>query len=198
MPSGSTSLSHIFDTEDGVLLSGGYLLELLEDPGGFAVALETDRNFEPVPQYEEAQVAAIDSCWAADILAGCLSPMTVLERRLRNPLPELISAAAAAIGKRPLRRVTWCKRLRRQAGPILIPYDQAKVTIHFAFDRICSPGNEIEYQIDATLSGSSARNCEQAVFQLFSRAGISWHPLTVRRLPPAKTGDTHGEFVKTR
>ena len=34
MPSGSTSLSHIFDTEDGVLLSGGYLLELLEDPGG--------------------------------------------------------------------------------------------------------------------------------------------------------------------
>ncbi len=33
MPSGSTSLSHIFDTEDGVLLSGGYLLELLEDPG---------------------------------------------------------------------------------------------------------------------------------------------------------------------
>ena len=144
MPSGSTSLSHIFDTEDGVLLSGGYLLELLEDPGGFAVALETDRNFEPVPQYEEAQVAAIDSCWAADILAGCLSPMTVLERRLKNPLPELISAAAAAIGKRPLRRVSWCKRLRRQG------------------------------------------------------AGISWHPLTVRRLPPAKTGDTHGEFVKTR
>src|SRR5690349_6533564 len=102
--------------------------------------------------------------------------MTVLERRLKNPLPELISAAAAAIGNRPLQRVTWRKRLRRQADPILIPYDQAKVTIQFAFDRIYSPGNEIEYEIDATLSGSSARNCEQAVFQLFSRAGISWRP----------------------
>src|SRR5262249_3221770 len=151
---GSTSLSHIFDTEDGVLFSGGYLLELLEDSGGFAVALETNRNFEPVPQYEEAQVAAIDSCWAADILAGCLSPMPVIERRLKNPLPELISAAAAAIGKRALRRVTWRKRLRRQAGPVLIPYDQAKVTIYFAFDRISGPGNEIEYEIDASLSGS--------------------------------------------
>src|SRR5262249_25468085 len=148
--------SHIFDTEDGVLFSGGYLLELLEESGGFAVALETDRDFEPSPQYEEAQVAAIDSCWAADILAGAFSPMTVLERRLKKPLPELISAAAAAIGKQPLRRVTWRKRLRRQAGPVLIPYDQAKVTIHFAFDRVCGPGNEIEYEIDATLSGSSA------------------------------------------
>ncbi len=202
MPSGSTCLSHIFDTEDGVLFSGGYLLELVEAPGGFAVVLETARNSEPVPQYDEGQVAAIDSCWAADILAGCLSPITVLERRLKHPLPELVSAAVTAIGKRPLRRVTWRKRLRRQAGPILVPYDQAKVTMQFAFDRICGPGNEIEYEIDATLSGSSARNCEQALFQLFSRAGISWHPLTVRRLPPAENGNNtlvqHGEFVKTR
>ena len=98
-------------------------------------------------------MAAIDSCWAADILAGCLSPMTVLERRLKHPLPELISAAATAIGKRPLRRVTWRKRLRRQPGPILVPYGQAKVTMHFAFDRICGPGNEIEYEIDATAVG---------------------------------------------
>lgn len=202
MPSGSTCLSHIFDTEDGVLFSGGYLLELLEAPEGFAVAFETERNSEPVPQYEEGQVAAIDSCWAADILAGCLSPMTVLERRLKNPLPELLSAAVTAIGKRPLRRVTWRKRIRHQPGPILVPYGQAKVTMQFAFDRICGPGNEIEYEIEATLSGSSARNCEQALFQLFSRAGISWHPLTVRHLPPAANADNalvpQGEFVKTR
>ncbi len=63
-------------------------------------------------------MAAIDSCWAADILAGCLSPMTVLERRLKNPLPESISAAAAAIGKRPLRRVTGASAY----GARLVPF----------------------------------------------------------------------------
>ncbi len=97
LPAGTTRLAHIFDTDDGILLRDGYLLQLLEEPGAFAVA---------VTQGEETQVVKIDARWAADILDGSLSPITVLERRLgRQLLPDT--------GKQPLRRVSWRKRLRR-------------------------------------------------------------------------------------
>src|SRR5262249_12605874 len=106
-PVGTTRLAHIFDTDDGVLLRDGYLLQLLEEPGAFAVALEMQSSSRgPVSQNEETQVVRIDRLWAADILAGCLSPITVLERRLRRPLPKLISAVVTATGKQPLRRIT--------------------------------------------------------------------------------------------
>src|SRR5262249_31199927 len=117
----TTRLAHIFDTDKGVLLRDGYLLQLLEEPGAFAVALEM-HSCGPVAQQEDAQVATIDRHWAAGILAGCISPITVLERRFRHPLPKLISAVVTATGKQPLRRVTWRKLLRRHLGPILVPY----------------------------------------------------------------------------
>jgi chromosome partitioning protein len=188
-PLGTTRLAHIFDTDDGVLLRDGYLLQLLEEPGAFAVALEMQwSSCGPVSQHEETQVAAIDRLWAADILAGCLSPITVLERRLRRPLPKLVSAVATATGKQPLRRVTWRKRLRRHLGPILVPYDKARVTLHFEFDQISGPGSKVDYEIEATATGLSAHNCEHALRQLFSHAGINWQPLTVRHWPVPTNG----------
>ena len=130
----------------------------------------------------------IDGRWAADILAGCLSPITVLERRIGRPLPKLISAVAAATGKQPLRRVTWRKRLRRHLGPILVPYDKAKVTLHFEFDQISGPDSKVDYEIEATATGLNGRNFEHALRQLFSHAGINFQPLTVRRWPVPANG----------
>jgi cellulose biosynthesis protein BcsQ len=190
---GTTRLAHIFDTDDGVLLRDGYLLQLLEESGTFAVALEM--RWSPigrVSEHEGTQVAPIDRHWAADILAGCLSPITVLERRVGRPLPKLISAVVAATGKRPLRRVTWRNRLRRHMGPILVPHDKAKITLHFEFDQILGPGSKVDYEIEATATGLSAHNCENALRQLFSRAGINWQPSTVRRWPvPANGQNEH-------
>jgi cellulose biosynthesis protein BcsQ len=180
--SGMTRLAHSFDTDDGVLLRDGYLLQLLEESGKFAVALETQRNScAPDSPDEEALVATIDGRWAADILAGCLSPITVLERRLGRPLPKLISAAAAATGKQPLRRVTWRKRLRRHLGPVLVPSDETGVMLHFDFDQITGPGSKVDYEIEATATGSNAQNCEIGLRQLLFRAGIAWQPLAVPR-----------------
>jgi len=176
-PVGTTRLAHIFDTDDGVLLRDGYLLQLLEEPGAFAVALEMkSSSCGPVPQHEEMQVVAIDRLWAADILAGCLSPIAVLERRLRRPLPKLISTVVTATGKQPLRRITWRNRLRRHLGPILVPYDKGRVTLHFEFDQISGPGSKVDYEIEATATGLSAHNCEYALRQIFSQAGINWQP----------------------
>ena len=79
-PAGTTRLEHIFDTEDRVLCRDGYLLQLLEEPGAFAVALETVQNSDGLPsEHEEMQVATIDRGWAADILAGSLSPINVAQ-----------------------------------------------------------------------------------------------------------------------
>ena len=186
-PVGTTRLEHIFDTEDGVLCRDGYLLQLLEEPGAFAVALETRQNSDGrASQHEEMQVATIDRGWAADILAGYLSPINVLERRIARPIPKLISAAAAATGKQPLQRVTWRRRLRRHLGPILVPYDKATVTLHFEFDRISGPDSKVDYEIEATATGLNARSCEPALRQLFSNAGIQWQPLTDRHSPVCK------------
>jgi len=153
LPAGTTRLAHIFDTDDGILLRDGYLLQLLEEPGAFAVS---------VSQGEEAQVVKIDARWAADILAGSLSPITVLERRLGRQLPVV-----AAIGNQPLRRVSWRKRLRRH-----LAYED----LHFDFDKISSPGNKVDYEVEATATS------EDALRQLFLHAGIKWQPLTVRQL----------------
>src|SRR5262245_17375178 len=125
-PSVTSQLAHVFDTNDGVLRRDGYLLQLLEEQGAFAVALEI-------------HVATIDSRWAADILAGCLSPLTVLERRLQRPLPSLISTVGTAVGKKPLQRVTWQRRLRRHFGPILVANNKESVTVEFEFDQISGP-----------------------------------------------------------
>jgi chromosome partitioning protein len=186
-PAGTTRLAHIFDTDDGVLVRNGYLLQLLEEPKRFAVTLEVRCSTEPVSQHEEAHVAAIDRRWAADILAGGLSPITVLERRLAPPAPA-VSAVVAAIGKQPLRRVSWRKHLRRHVGPVSVPYEEGMVTLHFEFDQITIPGGKVDYEIEATATGSSQNESERALRQLFSHAGIDWQSLSVGQLPmPAIT-----------
>jgi len=177
-----TRLMLIFDTDDGVLLRDGYVLQLWEEAGAFAVALEKQRSCcGPASQHEEAQVVAIGGRWAADILAGRRSPITVLEQRSGQPLPKLISAAVTATGKQPLHHVTWRKRLRRHLGPVLVPHENASVTVHFEFERTSGPGSQVEYEIEATATGLGALHCEHAVRRLFSQAGIRWQPLTARQ-----------------
>jgi cellulose biosynthesis protein BcsQ len=185
-PVDTTRLAHIFDTDEGALLRNGHLLQMVEEPRRFAVTLEMQGSpAEPASQCEEAQVAVIDGRWAADILEGSLSPITVLKRRLGSPLPPVVSAADALTGKRPLRRVSWRKRLRRHLGPVNVPYQEGMVTLHFDFDQITSPGSKVDYEIEATATGSSAHQSEYAIQQIFSHAGISWQPLTVHHGQPA-------------
>jgi hypothetical protein len=179
------------------LCRDGYLLQLLEEPGAFAVVLETLQNSDGrASQREKTQVATIDRGWAADILAGSLSPINVLERRIARPIPQLISAVAAATGKQPLQRVTWRRRLRRHLGPVLVPYDKATVTLHFEFDRISGPESKVDYEIEATATGLNAPSCEPALRQLFSNAGIQWQPSTAR-YSPVSANDENGHLKLT-
>jgi chromosome partitioning protein len=180
-PPATIRLAHIFDTEEGVLHRHGYVLQVLEESGRFAVTLEMGRSSAgPRSQHDERQVVAIDGHWAADMLAGSLSPITVLERRLGRPLPPVVSEVVAATGKQPLRRVSWRKRLSCRLGPVNVPYEKAVVALHFEFDQISSPGNKVDYEIEATAHGSSAHNIERALHQFLSDVGINSQPMTVR------------------
>jgi hypothetical protein len=88
--------------------------------------------------------------------------------------------------------VTWLKHLSRRLGPVLVPYDNATVTLHFEFDQISGPGSKVDYEIEATVTGLDARHCEHALRRVFSHAGINWQPLMVRRWPvPTNGNDKH-------
>ena len=184
-PSVTMRLAHIFDTDDGILRRNGYLLQLLEESGRFVVTVEMDSGSAGLVSRE---MAAIDGRWAADILAGSLSPITVLERRLGRPLPAVVSEAIVATGTQPLRRVNWRKVLKRRLGPVNVALEDAVVTLHFEFDQVSSPGNRFDYEIEATATGSGSHNIERALHQFFSHTGINWQSVTVPNSPaPAIT-----------
>ena len=163
-------LAHIFDTDDGSLRRNGYVLQVLEESARFAVTLEMEcGSAEPVSR----EVASIDGHWAADILAGSLSPITVLERRLGRPLPAVVSEVVAATGKQPLRRVSWRKVLKRRLRPVNVAFEDSEIKLHFEFDEISSPGNKVDYEIEATATGPGSHNIESALHQVFSHTGFN-------------------------
>ena len=89
---------HRFDSERRDLAHRGYALELREQAGGeFIVVARSDQ--------EGRAEARIDRSWTVQILAGQLSPLEALERRIGPPPPHAIGHIRAAVNGRHLRRV---------------------------------------------------------------------------------------------
>jgi cellulose biosynthesis protein BcsQ len=107
MPYGHFDVVHRFDTDHGDLARGHHVLELREHSGGeFLVVARPELN-EGAAISGRAE-ARIDRAWAVQILAGEVSPLEALERRLGRPQPRAIDRIRAAVGARTLRRVeTW-------------------------------------------------------------------------------------------
>jgi chromosome partitioning protein len=89
---------HRFDSDRRDLEHCGYALELRERAGGeFTVVARSD---------EDARAEArIDRSWTIQILAGQLSPLEALERRIGPPPPYAVEHIRAAVNGRQLRRV---------------------------------------------------------------------------------------------
>lgn len=175
-------LAHFFDTEDGVLRRSGFVVQLVEEPRRFYVVV--DRPGPPPgsgADNESMPSVQIDGRWAAEILSGGLSPITVLERRLGHPLPEAVGRAAGAVGDRPLRRVAWRKRLRRTLGPVVLPFEGTALELLAHVDTVTSPDGQVGHDIEITVTGGDPRAVEGALRQLLSRVGVEWRPATVRR-----------------
>ena len=115
-----------------------------------------------------------------------------------RPLPSLISTVGTAIGKKPLERVTWQRRLRRHLGPILVANDKEPVTLQLGFDQISGPDGKVHYEIEATATGSSFPQCEHALHEFFSKAGINGQPLTDRHCQKVLAKDTLIAYPRPR
>jgi cellulose biosynthesis protein BcsQ len=94
---------HRFDTEQQDLQRSGHVLELRELGGSVFVLSALSGSTKAAGAHEEAQ-ARIDRSWAVQILAGELSPLVALERRLGRPGPRPIESIQTRVGARPLRR----------------------------------------------------------------------------------------------
>jgi hypothetical protein len=89
---------HRFDSERRDLEHRGYALELRERAcGEFTVVARSDE--------EGRAEARIDRSWTIQILAGQLSPLEALERRIGPPPPHAVEHIRAAVNGRQLRRV---------------------------------------------------------------------------------------------
>jgi chromosome partitioning protein len=106
-PHGHLEVVHRFDTDHGDLARVHHILELRERRGGeFLVLARPDLN--DVAATSRCAEAHIDRSWAVQILAGEMSPLEALERRLGRPQPRAIDRIRTAVGARTLQRVeTW-------------------------------------------------------------------------------------------
>ena len=96
---------HLFDTEARDLQRCGYVLELHERTGSFAVvAARSDRDVGPNEPAGSVEVR-IDGWWAMQVLSGAMSPLAVLERRLSPPHSLLLESVRAVVGSGRLQRL---------------------------------------------------------------------------------------------
>jgi cellulose biosynthesis protein BcsQ len=114
MDAGSSSpqihadIVHRFDTDQQDLERCSLALELRERHGGeFIVVARSARNGAGL-QGGHAD-ARIDRSWTVQILAGEMSPLEALERRIGSPQPRTVEQIRAAAGGRPLQRVNTCR-----------------------------------------------------------------------------------------
>ena len=95
---------HNFDTDRRDLQRSGYVLELREQTGNFLVVAAQRGSSRDATDRARAQ-AQIDRAWAADILAGLMTPMAALDRRLGRPTPPIVEKVRASAAGRKLVRV---------------------------------------------------------------------------------------------
>jgi len=103
-PLGESYVVHRFDTEHRDLERRGHLLELHERKASLIVVVTRLGGDEGAAVTGRAQVQ-IDGSWAFEILAGTMSPLTALERRLGRPGPAAFESAREIVGRGRLRRI---------------------------------------------------------------------------------------------
>jgi chromosome partitioning protein len=97
---GQPTLVHSFDTDDRDLARSGHVLELRE----CATTLMLLAGHSNAVDESRAQVR-LDRSWGLQILAGEVSPLAILDRRLGRPGPPAVEEIRSVVGKRRLCRV---------------------------------------------------------------------------------------------
>ncbi len=176
---GDLQIKHFFDTENGRLRRGGYLLRLNEESDRFFVTAKgpaRKRSDDALVDKAEEEFQ-IDNSWAVMILTGELSPIAVLERRMGRAPSDLVAALRDTVGKRRLKRVGSYQNLRRRVGPVALPVQGGgHVSAILELDRTEYPGGVVEYQVEVELRGADPETSGNALRGVFARAEVDWQP----------------------
>jgi len=189
-------LAHTFDTEDAALRRAGYLVQLIEEPERFLISvvqtLSSER--ERVVDAREQHSAKIDAGWAAQVLTGQLSPVSVIERRIRHPMAAEIRAVAA---DRVLRRVASSEHTCLRLGPVEFAEGEVAVSMVLEFDSSESHGGETDCRVIACGVGGESEAAARLLGAWRSRAGVdrSFEALDVARLAALGTPGFSGAAV---
>lgn len=164
-------LVHTFDTEDAALHRAGYRAQLIEEPERFLISVvKTSAIREGEPIYaREQRSAKIDGAWAAQILTGQLSPIDVIDRRIRHPLAAQLRALVA---DRTLARVGSSAHESRRLGPFEFAEGEESASIDLEFDCAEAPGRETAYCVIASGFGADIQGAARLLAAWCKRAGV--------------------------
>jgi len=164
-------LAHTFDTDDATLRRAGFRVQLIEEPERFLISVmkETITRDEELICPREQRSAKIDGGWAAQLLAGQISPISVIERRIRHPLAVEVRALAA---DRTLERVESSEHKSQRLGPIEFAEGEESASICLEFECTEAPGAETAYRVIASGFGAEARSISRLLGAWRKRAGV--------------------------
>lgn len=165
-------LSHVFDTDDGTLRRAGYQVQLIEEPERFLISVVKARatQSEELIYPREQCSAKIDGGWAAQVLTGQLSPLVVVERRIRHPLAAELRTLAADL---VLARVASSEHKSLRLGPVEFVEGEDSASIHLEFDCAETPGSEPACCVIASgLLDAEPRNVGRLLGAWRKRAGV--------------------------
>lgn len=164
-------LAHTFDTDDATLRRAGYRVQLIEEPERFLMSVVKARvaKDEELIYSGEQRSAKIDRGWAAQILTGQLSPLNVIDRRIRHPLAAELRALA---GERTLTRVESSEHQSLRLGPVEFSEGEESASIYLEFDCAETPGAEPAYCVIASGLGAETRSVGRLLGAWRNRAGV--------------------------
>jgi cellulose biosynthesis protein BcsQ len=166
----ATHVAHTFDTEDETLRRAGLRLTLVEEPDRFVMAVVKGAAADDAADgVGEQRSAKIDGAWAARVLTGQLSPLGVVERRIRHPLA---AEAAALVAGRPLRRVASCEHRSLRIGPIEFAEGETSASIGLEFQCVEAPGAAPAHRVIASGFGAEAAGVSRLLAAWRNRAGV--------------------------
>jgi cellulose biosynthesis protein BcsQ len=99
------NFAHRFDTDSRDLQRCGYVLELRERADCLIVAVARSSTADQLDDSIGKAEVQIDRSWATQILAGQMSPLEVIERKIGASAAWLIEPVRAAAGRQSLRRI---------------------------------------------------------------------------------------------
>jgi cellulose biosynthesis protein BcsQ len=164
-------LAHTFDTDDAMLRRAGYRVQLIEEPERFLISVvkATVTQEEGLIYPREQRSTKIDAGWAAKMLTGELSPISVIERRMRHPIAAEVHALTA---DRALKRVESSEHKSLRLGPVEFAEGGESASIYLEFDCAEAPGPETAYCVIASGLGAETQSVGRLLGAWRERAGV--------------------------